>query len=167
MDAIYFICSQTGIAKADLGAPFKRFSFFFLSQWSPFLGPQFSCQLHYPPSVIIKVNWSPKILHLHPPPPPQAINNDWSSVHFHYAPNTYSHCTKDSYRTYTICDVPLWRSVQHNFTPLQTKRQKKTLSPYWWTKPLRYGFLAGVNTIRYSVETALFCITRKGNAEMR
>ena len=127
MDAIYFICSQTGIAQADLGAPFKRFSFFFFSfSMIPLFRSsiQLSITLSsfcYNKSQVIPQNPPPPP----PPPPPQAINNDWSSVHFHYAPNTYSHCTKDSYRTYTICDVPLWRSVQHNFTPLQIKRQKK------------------------------------------
>ena len=131
MDAIYFICSQTGIAQADLGAPFKRFSFFFFFSMIPLFGSSISfnsavnyelSSFCYNKSQVIPQNPPPPPL---PPPPLQVINNDWSSVHFHYAPNTYSHCTKDSYRTYTICDVPLWRSVQHNFTPLQTKRQKK------------------------------------------
>ena len=126
MDAIYFICSQTvALLKQIWVLPLNAFLFFFFFfSMIPLFGSSIQLSItNYPPSVIIKVKWSPKILHLHPPPP--AINNDWSSVHFHYAPNTYSHCTKDSYRTYTICDVPLWRSVQHNFTPLQIKRQKK------------------------------------------
>ena len=127
MDAIYFICSQTGIAQADLGAPFKRFSFFFFF---------FFMILLFRSSILLSITLSSFCYNKRqvipqnppPPPPPQAINNDWSSVHFHYAPNTYSHCTKDSYRTYTICDVPLWRSVQHNFTPLQIKHQKNAVT---------------------------------------
>ena len=116
MDAIYFICSQTGIAQADLSAPFKLFFFFFFLNDPSFWVPNYELSsLRHTKSQVIPQN----------PPTPKAINNGWSPVHFHYAPNTYSHCTKDWYGTYTICDVPLWRSVQHTFTPLQIKRQKR------------------------------------------
>ena len=56
MDAIYFICSQTGIAQADLGAPFKGFSSFFFFSMIPLFGSSIQLSItNYPPSVIIKV----------------------------------------------------------------------------------------------------------------
>ena len=90
------------------------------------------------------------------------INNDWSCIYFCYAPNTCSHCTAPKpvwHRTYTTRHAPLWRSAQGSFTPLQISRRNRY--SYWWKEALRYDFLAGAKTIRYNVDMALFCITRK------
>ena len=65
MDAIYFICSQTGIAQADLSAPFKLFSFFF-----------FFFFLNGPPFWVLNYELSSfcytksQVIPKNPPPPP-------------------------------------------------------------------------------------------------
>ena len=51
---IYVVCFQTGIVQADLsGPPSKSFQHF---QWSPLLGSQLRL---IPPSVLLKIKWSP------------------------------------------------------------------------------------------------------------
>ena len=58
------------IFQANLScSPSESFQSF---QWSTLLGSQL---LLIPPFVLLKVKWSPKILHR---PPPPAMNNDWS-----------------------------------------------------------------------------------------